>query len=249
MDSRIIALQLIISHLLVDFVFQPKTWVEDKKNKTWKSVYLYIHTFLAAFTAWLLTGRYSDFTVPVLICISHTIIDLWKAKQKSSFAFFIIDQFMHLLILFLCWIYLSFGCQGFALSNIINDFLNVSENKSILALALGYIVVIWVARILIQIATKNWYTKIEPSLNNDSLTNAGMWIGIFERTISFTLIIFDQYEAIGLLIAAKSILRFREAGGTDANLTRSQTEYVLLGTMLSFGIAILTGIAVKLLMK
>ncbi|MGL5891737.1 MAG: DUF3307 domain-containing protein, partial [Bacteroidia bacterium] len=76
MDSRIItALQLIISHLLIDFVFQPKKWVDDKNQKTWKSVFLYIHTFLAAFTAWLLTGRYSDFTVPILIFISHTLID------------------------------------------------------------------------------------------------------------------------------------------------------------------------------
>ncbi|MGL5888236.1 MAG: DUF3307 domain-containing protein [Bacteroidia bacterium] len=249
MDSRIItALQLIISHLLIDFVFQPKKWVDDKNQKTWKSVFLYIHTFLAAFTAWLLTGRYSDFTVPILIFISHTLIDWWKTTQKSTFTFFVIDQFLHLVILFLCWIYLSFGWEGFSVSNISNDFIKISANKSILALAAGYIMVIWVARILIQEATKNWYAKIQSSLSDDSLENAGMWIGIFERTISFTLIILNQYEAIGLLIAAKSILRFREINGSNNNLTRSQTEYVLIGTLLSFGIAILTGITVKLLM-
>ena len=44
-----------------------------------------------------------------------------------------------------------------------------------------------------------------------------------------------QYEAIGLLVAAKSILRFKD---TDT----AKTEYVLAGTFLSFAIAILCGL-------
>jgi len=47
-----------------------------------------------------------------------------------------------------------------------------------------------------------------------------------------------QYEAVGLIIAAKSILRFK---GTQ------HSEYVLVGTLLSFGIAVFTGILLNLL--
>lgn len=46
-----------------------------------------------------------------------------------------------------------------------------------------------------------------------------------------------QFEAIGFIVAAKSLLRFKE---TDT----AKTEYVLAGTFLSFGIAIACGLMV-----
>ena len=45
---------------------------------------------------------------------------------------------------------------------------------------------------------------------------------------------------MGFLIAAKSILRFK-----DDNTVK--TEYVLVGTMLSFGLAIALGIIINLI--
>jgi hypothetical protein len=45
----------------------------------------------------------------------------------------------------------------------------------------------------------------------------------------------NQYEAIGFIVAAKSLLRFKD---TDT----AKTEYVLAGTFLSFGIAIICGV-------
>jgi hypothetical protein len=50
---------------------------------------------------------------------------------------------------------------------------------------------------------------------------------------------FNQFDAVGFLIAAKSILRFKD----DNTL---KTEYVLIGTMLSFGIAIACGLLINL---
>ena len=49
----------------------------------------------------------------------------------------------------------------------------------------------------------------------------------------------SQYEAIGFLIAAKSILRFSEASKGD-----EKSEYVLTGTLLSLAIALCLGILV-----
>ncbi len=51
---------------------------------------------------------------------------------------------------------------------------------------------------------------------------------------------YDNSTFSGFLLAAKSLLRFRE---TDT----VKSEYVLVGTLLSFGIAILVGVGVKLL--
>ena len=45
----------------------------------------------------------------------------------------------------------------------------------------------------------------------------------------------QHYEALGLLIAAKSIIRFSDK-------ETSRTEYVLAGTLLSIFIAVVTGL-------
>jgi hypothetical protein len=70
---------------------------------------------------------------------------------------------------------------------------------------------------------------------SDELPNAGKLIGILERVLALTFILIGQYQAVGFLIAAKSVLRYKD---TDT----LKTEYVLIGTMLSFGIAVVLGI-------
>ena len=50
-------------------------------------------------------------------------------------------------------------------------------------------------------------------------------------------VVMSQYEAIGFLIAAKSILRFNEASSGS-----EKSEYVLTGTLLSLAIALALGI-------
>lgn len=53
-----------------------------------------------------------------------------------------------------------------------------------------------------------------------------------------TFVIIGKLEVIGFMIAAKSILRYK-----DTNTIK--TEYVLIGTMLSFGIAMLCGLVIE----
>jgi hypothetical protein len=52
-----------------------------------------------------------------------------------------------------------------------------------------------------------------------------------------------HFDAIGFLLAAKSIFRF---GDLKEAKDRKLTEYVLIGTLLSFGIALLIGLLVKI---
>lgn len=78
---------------------------------------------------------------------------------------------------------------------------------------------------------------------DNSLQNAGNYIGILERLFVFCFIITNHFEAIGFLLAAKSIFRF---GDLKEAKDRKLTEYVLIGTLLSFGIAILVGLLLNL---
>ena len=69
--------------------------------------------------------------------------------------------------------------------------------------------------------------------------HSGKLIGYLERCLILIFVVLSQYEAIGFLIAAKSILRFGEASsGTE------KSEYVLAGTLLSLAFALLLGILV-----
>jgi hypothetical protein len=81
--------------------------------------------------------------------------------------------------------------------------------------------------------------KIEKEDSNDSLVQAGKYIGILERLFVFGFILLNQWQAIGWLIAAKSVFRF---GDLSRAKDRKLTEYILIGTLLSFGLAILIGL-------
>lgn len=74
-----------------------------------------------------------------------------------------------------------------------------------------------------------------------SLPNAGKWTGYFERILILTFILTGNAESIGFLLAAKSIFRFGELSKAQEIET---TEYVLIGTLASFTIAILIGFTV-----
>ncbi len=93
------------------------------------------------------------------------------------------------------------------------------------------------AGILIGQLTKNWRDQIPDSEN---LASAGKWIGVVERIIILIFVLQNQYSAIGLLIAAKGIIRFNEKDRQEI-----KTEYLVIGTLLSIGIAIVTGLLIK----
>lgn len=82
--------------------------------------------------------------------------------------------------------------------------------------------------------------KIGKTESCESIKNAGALIGNLERIIAFAFVLIGQYEAVGFIIAAKSLLRFKD---TDT----AKTEYVLAGTLLSFGIATLCAILTKMI--
>ena len=96
-------------------------------------------------------------------------------------------------------------------------------------------------KILISIWTP--VTVEHSKLQTESLVNAGKYIGILERLLVFVFILVDHWEGVGFMIAAKSVFRFSDLAEAKQ---RKLTEYVLIGTLLSFGIAVLTGILVKI---
>src|SRR5699024_8784739 len=60
------------------------------------------------------------------------------------------------------------------------------------------------------------------------------------RLLTIAFVILNQYTALGLLVAAKSILRFSSDKSDES--VRKESEYVLVGTMLSLVVGIVNGL-------
>jgi hypothetical protein len=67
----------------------------------------------------------------------------------------------------------------------------------------------------------------------------GRAIGVLERAMALTLVLLGEYGALGLVVAAKSLARFKNLED------REFAEYFLVGTLASLLLALLGGLAVK----
>lgn len=220
-------IKIILAHLLTDFVVQPASWIESRNKKHFSSVHLYLHGLITAIVALLLIGIHY-WLIAIIVFVTHTIIDAWKSYQPNETKYFLIDQCLHLLVIFICWYFLFLNFDA------VLSALNAINTKNTLAMITAYVFVTFPAGILIGQLTKKWREQIAGA---PALGNAGKWIGMIERIVILTLVFNNQYEAIGLLIAAKSLLRFSEA-----NRPEVKTEYLLIGTLISITLAILTGL-------
>lgn len=225
----LLSIKLLIAHTIGDFVLQPKKWVGDKREKKHKSIFLYIHILIHTFALLaLLKFDRSYWLSYTIIPISHYLIDLIKIHietDDNSSILFVIDQIAHLMIISLI-VYVYEPYQ-------VDFSLFYATNTLVLVFAL--ISVTSVASVIMKVVMSQW----EVAGNNESLENAGKYIGILERLFVFGFIVLNQWQAIGLLIAAKSVFRF---GDLTKARDRKLTEYILIGTLLSFGMAIFIGI-------
>jgi hypothetical protein len=233
----LIFIKMLLAHILGDFVFQPKKWVEDKLERRHKSKYLYFH-ILIHLVALLVIFRF-DFEywlVFLVVPISHFAIDLIKLnlhEKVNARWLFIFDQLAHLLVIVgLAAYYFPASISGELLSELH------------LFLLLCVLVLTFAGSVFIQVLMSRWI--VAEDKDDQSLPAAGKYIGMLERLFIFTFVILNQWSAIGFLITAKSVFRF---GDLSRAKDRKLTEYILIGTLLSFGLAILIGMIFSRLYK
>jgi hypothetical protein len=222
--------KLILAHLLTDFVLQPDEWVSERKANHYHSRYLYLHTSLTGLLAWTFIG-WQYWLVALIILISHTLIDIWKSYRPDKPKYFLLDQLFHMMVILACWWSTYYDWTDLSI-----NWDSFKENTSLITKITALVFLTLPCAILVGQLTKKWSQQIT---NSKTLENAGKWIGIIERLIIFFLVLKGQYEAIGLIIAAKGIIRF-----SDNERTEQKTEYLLIGTMISFSLAIVTGLIV-----
>lgn len=235
-----ILLKLILAHFAGDFLFQPKKWVIEKESKKFRSGKLYLHLFIHGLISLILLWDLSLWPVYITIIVLHGIIDLLKLylqKPDTKIKWLLADQILHLLSLvaiYMIWFRPSMDW--------LVNFINKPE---VWVYALAVILITVVAGIIIQVLMQNWSEAIkkhDPEKESvTSLKNAGKYIGILERLFVFVFIVTGHWEGIGFLLAAKSIFRF---GDLKESKDIKLTEYILIGTLLSFSLAVGTALLV-----
>lgn len=226
---------LILAHLLGDFILQPNSWVSDKENLRLKSKYLYFHVLIHTILSFIFLWNLQLWWVAVLVGVSHFIIDAAKLSfqnRKTKKNWFFIDQLLHVLVI----AGVSFYFKEFNF-----EFL---KDQSFLKIVIAGLFLTTPASIFIKIVLSSWtpVAEAQSNIQTESLSSAGKYIGILERLLVFTFIMVNHWEGVGFMVAAKSVFRFSDLAQAKQ---RKLTEYVLIGTLLSFGIAVLTGILIK----
>jgi len=219
-------LKLLLAHLVSDFWLQPDKWVKDKAVHKIKSRYLYWHILVTGITALLFVGLNYWFVV-LTITMVHALTDLLKSYTRPTFVSFLIDQAVHLITIILSWLVIFPQHQPD-----MQTLANFYQNSRFWIFAAGIFFLTVPSSTIIGKATSYWHVPA-------GLKNAGKYIGMIERVLICLMVYQGQYEAIGLLVTGKSILRY------DSRHEEEKTEYLLVGTFLSIFIAFIIGLGLK----
>lgn len=276
MAGLVVALKLLVAHFAADFLLQ--TWpVAAKKGKRLKYLLVHVATLLAV-TMLLFAYELGSYLTPILIlALVHGGIDLVTARKfPANWKTLIVDQALHWLSIALVaawvgavpWYWFSQGLRGF-----------LSDERALIiglgylvSLFFGSILVERICNQFDNLARLAENTRLadDTGLMDDAgggapgevhgvphpLSDpevarmedaAGTFIGVMERFLVTTFIIFGQYGAVGYVFAAKSIGKFAEQ---DSDGRRQRfPAYYLVGTLASFAVAVVVGLAVNKLLQ
>lgn len=225
-------IRLLAAHLVGDFLLQPAAWVRDRNARHLRAPGFWYHIGIQAFLACAFTG-FDTWWLWGAVFFLHGAIDWWKSHREEAFLYFAIDQSLHFWTLLVLWV-ARFPAEASLSAGKALSFLGDKESWVV---GTALLLVTRPAGFAIGMLTKGFRDRLGDA-KSESLERAGTWIGVLERVLIFFFVLIGQYEAIGLLVAAKSIIRLKEG-------QQKMGEYVLIGTLLSILVAIVAGFAVS----
>lgn len=249
MDSTLtLLLQLFLAHIIGDFVLQTDRMHLGKmgRNKNGTSnipqinrfLFLITHSAIHGILTFIILNSSKALTISFIIFFSHMVLDTVKSytTRKESVKLFLIDQLFHSFIILLIVRFYSESHSPF-----FTYWLTDYGYYKFLIISIAYIFITKPTSIFLSLCLK----KLIPNRNiPNSINNAGQWIGYLERVLIITFILINNFTAIGVLITLKSVFRFGELHKENE---LKATEYVLIGTMASFTIAIIVGLIAQYL--
>ncbi|MBQ7205540.1 MAG: DUF3307 domain-containing protein [Muribaculaceae bacterium] len=234
---------LLLAHVIGDFYCQTGRSCTGKREQGLLGIDLYVHAFIILVLSWAVTWSWAFWWGALVIGVVHLFIDAGKAAVERTLKVngdpiyrtryavwpFVVDQLLHIaLIAVVAW--------WWSQHNGWSQFAWVNDGWLMMAMAL---LLCWKpANLLTKHILRYCQVKILQDQPELTTFKSGALIGTLERWLIVFFMFLQQYEAIGFLVAAKSILRFSETKESE------KSEYVLAGTLVSIAIAVACGILV-----
>ena len=231
-------LALSVAHLVADFPLQPDWMIRRKRNPA----VLILHGLIVTGTAALALGAWPAEVLLILVG-THLVMDAIKVYvMKNSLTSFTVDQLVHLaVIVALAWAFPETFARGAWAALPAGAAAAYLVGLCLLG---GAIASLMVGAIVIRKATEPFTHQLSGDISG--LENGGTYIGALERALVMLLILVGQPAGVGFLITAKSILRF---GDVRDSSQRKLTEYIIIGTFMSFGWGLLIAVLTQLGMR
>jgi hypothetical protein len=230
-------LALFVAHLMADFPLQPDWMVRTKRNPA----VLLLHVIVVTALTVAALGNWCAWLPLAILAGTHLVMDAIKVyllgDDLRAFAW---DQGVHLTVMVALAVAfpLTFS-QGFWAQQL--DPEQLRSYLGALCLVAGVIATLPVGAILMRKVTAPFAPQLGDAIQG--LHNGGTYIGYLERALILLLVLIGQAAGVGFLITAKSILRF---GDVKDSGQRKLTEYIIIGTFLSFGWGLLVAMLTQL---
>lgn len=234
---------LLIAHLLGDFTFQPTALV---KKKNARLGFLFLHAVIYALPLAAVCFIFIPFHAVIsfycIVVVSHLLIDWVRIRIEKKltdgptlFACFLVDQLLHIAIIVISY-------KAFHLGEQTNRLFEQCRQWMYFPIVSLYALLFLIILDPTAISIKKLFLCINKNLEQtaeESNPRIGNIIGKLERIIIATLVLCGQYGAIGFVLTAKSIARFRQLEDQQF------AEKYLVGTLTSTAIALIATIVIK----
>jgi len=235
---------LMVGHFLGNFVFQTG-WMAGRKERL---RVVAAHAGIVAVVSWALTGYFGSWALLLILWVVHFVVALARDAGASvaedspnkTAVLFVSEQIVRLSILiFLVWAVSSdvVNLQGVsgegAWARVFGDLY-----LRLLVVVGGWVVAAPVVGFFLGILLSRFERELTQA-QKEGLSRGGYWIGLSERSLIYLFILVGEPSGIGFLAAAKSVFRIGELRDEK---DRKLAEYILIGTLMSFTLAMIVGL-------
>jgi hypothetical protein len=251
----------VLAHTVTDFLLQTDNQIRMKAALKPEAYLKHgLTLLLCTLAATHIYGLGVALAFAAAAAVVHTAIDYLKnvltrtAKNPGLHtAGFVLDQAAHLYTLYLLWAFFA-GAVAFELSpsvlRVYSILLPSLDPANCLIVSGGFIHDLVLSTVIIVYVLFGGAVFIRMQLDcfnvkkdEASAPNIGKYIGLLERAIIVVLVVHGEMTAVGFVLAAKSIARFKQLDD------RAFAEYYLVGTLISTLIAVAGGLALGALWR
>lgn len=237
---------LLSAHFIADFFLQPDSLAEKKtQNPLYLALHALIYAVVLAIVVFPCFSGDAAWRSFVTIAFSHFVIDFVRAgidkkhkNRAAHLASFLADQVLHVSIICASVYIFDLNVQNRLW---LSDLASTVPLEQILRYALIFIIILDPASVFVKKLSSYISDSSDSTSNNgqEHERSVGRVIGKLERIIIVILVICGEIGAIGFVLTAKSLARYKQLNKQDF------AEKYLVGTLSSTAIAVIAALLLK----